>query len=148
MPYPVDAHVSSAYNQHMDHDRRLLTVRRSAAATANRTTVSSTTSLPGPTLGTSGPTGSKLTGAAIASRQYVAATPGHNEGLISQKPPTTGTVKDDRLTMPVEEAAQLLGLSLSATYQAIVRGEIPAIKIGRRVLVKRRLLIAMISGTA
>ena len=48
--------------------------------------------------------------------------------------------------MTVPETAQLLGLSESATYEAVVRGEIPALRIGRRVLVKRELLIAMLTS--
>jgi excisionase family DNA binding protein len=53
-----------------------------------------------------------------------------------------------RATMTVSEAALLLGLSESAAYQAVARGEIPAIKIGRRVLVKRKQLLAMIVDPA
>jgi excisionase family DNA binding protein len=51
-----------------------------------------------------------------------------------------------RVTMTVPEAAQLLGLSESATYEAVSRGEIPAVKIGRRVLVKRDALLAMLTS--
>lgn len=50
------------------------------------------------------------------------------------------------VTMTVAEASLLLGLSESATYEAVARGEIPAIKIGRRVLVKREQLLAMLDG--
>jgi excisionase family DNA binding protein len=52
-----------------------------------------------------------------------------------------------RVTMTVPEVAQLLGLSESATYEAVGRGEIPAVKIGRRVLVKRDALYAMLGST-
>jgi excisionase family DNA binding protein len=52
-----------------------------------------------------------------------------------------------RVTMTVPEAAQLLGLSESATYEAVGRGEIPAVKICRRVLVKREALFAILSST-
>jgi excisionase family DNA binding protein len=58
-----------------------------------------------------------------------------------------GRVGAPRITMTVAEAAQLLGLSESATYEAVGRGEIPAVKIGRRVLVKRDALFAMLSST-
>ena len=50
----------------------------------------------------------------------------------------------ERVTMTVNEAAALLGLSISATYEAASRGQIPAIKVGRRVLVKRHLLLVML----
>lgn len=48
-----------------------------------------------------------------------------------------------RLTMTVPEAAELLGLSESAAYDAVKRGEIPAVRIGRRVLVKRDEFLAL-----
>lgn len=42
-----------------------------------------------------------------------------------------------RLTMTVEEAAQALGLSRSFAYEAVNNGEIPSIRIGRRVLIPK-----------
>ena len=53
-----------------------------------------------------------------------------------------------RATMTIPEAADLLGLSESATYEAAARGEIPAVKIGRRVLVIRDPLMALLSGSS
>ena len=50
------------------------------------------------------------------------------------------------LTMTVSEAAALIGLSESATYDAVGRGEIPAVRIGRRILIKRVELLAMFPG--
>ena len=41
----------------------------------------------------------------------------------------------DRLTYTVEEAAQLLGISRNSGYEAVRRGEIPTIRLGRRILV-------------
>ena len=55
--------------------------------------------------------------------------------------PTTPPV-----TMTIKEAAAFLGLSLSATYEAAARGEIPTMKIGRRVLVKREQLVSMVTS--
>jgi excisionase family DNA binding protein len=46
----------------------------------------------------------------------------------------------DPLTFSVDEVAHLLGLSRSATYDAIARGEIPALRFGRRIVVARRAL--------
>ena len=40
-----------------------------------------------------------------------------------------------RLTISVEEAAALLGLGRTATYEAARRGEIPSRRLGRRVIV-------------
>jgi excisionase family DNA binding protein len=49
-----------------------------------------------------------------------------------------------RPVLSVEELAELLGTGRTATYDAVRRGEIPSIKIGRKVLVPtaavRRLL--------
>ena len=50
------------------------------------------------------------------------------------------------LTMTVPEAAKLIGLSESAAYQAVSRGDIPAVRIGRRILIKRCELLAMFPG--
>lgn len=36
-------------------------------------------------------------------------------------------------TMAVEEAAELLGISRSAAYRAIQRGDIPIIRLGRKI---------------
>ena len=44
---------------------------------------------------------------------------------------------DERRTYTVEEAARRLGLSRNGAYEAVKRGEIPSIRIGRRVLVPR-----------
>ena len=41
----------------------------------------------------------------------------------------------ERLTLTVAEAAEKLGISLPVAYQAVKRGEIPVIRIGRRILV-------------
>jgi len=46
----------------------------------------------------------------------------------------------DRLTLTVEEAAASLGISRASAYEAVRRGEIPAIRIGRRILVPRAAL--------
>ena len=46
----------------------------------------------------------------------------------------------DRLTYTVDEAAQLLGISRNSAYEAVRRGEIPTISIGRRILVPRNRL--------
>ena len=41
----------------------------------------------------------------------------------------------EKRTISVEEAGRQLGLSRNSAYQAAGRGEIPTIKIGRRLLV-------------
>ena len=44
---------------------------------------------------------------------------------------------DERLTLTVEEAATLLGISRAFAYEAVNKGEIPSIRIGRRILVPK-----------
>jgi excisionase family DNA binding protein len=46
----------------------------------------------------------------------------------------------DRKVLNVAEVAEVLGLSRNAAYEAVRRGDIPAIRIGRRILVPVRAL--------
>lgn len=46
----------------------------------------------------------------------------------------------ERLVLTVEQTAKVLGLSRPAAYQAVASGEIPSIRIGRRILIPRILL--------
>ena len=48
------------------------------------------------------------------------------------------TFLDDRQVYTVEEAGKVLGLSRASSYQAAARGDIPTIRIGRRLLVPIR----------
>ena len=50
----------------------------------------------------------------------------------------------ERRTMGVEEAGKLLGLSRASSYQAAATGELPTIKIGRRLLVPKAKLRQML----
>ena len=45
------------------------------------------------------------------------------------------TIRSEKLVYTVEEARARLGLGRGAIYEAIKRGEIPAVRIGRRILV-------------
>ena len=51
-----------------------------------------------------------------------------------------------RLTFSVEEVAQLLGLSRSAVYEAIARGDIPALRFGRRIVIARHALDQLLTN--
>ncbi len=55
---------------------------------------------------------------------------------------------EDRTTMTVEEAARTLGIGRNAAYQAAKTGEIPTIRIGKRILVPRVKLELMLNGEA
>jgi excisionase family DNA binding protein len=47
---------------------------------------------------------------------------------------------EEKLTLSIEEAAKLLGIGRNLCYERVKAGEIPVIKIGRRLLVPRRAL--------
>jgi excisionase family DNA binding protein len=46
--------------------------------------------------------------------------------------------------LTVEEAGDLLRISRGSAYQAVRAGEIPSVRIGRRVLVPRHALLALL----
>lgn len=50
------------------------------------------------------------------------------------------TEMNDRLTLTPKEAGKLLGLSRGLMYEAIRTGQIPSIRIGRRILIPRAAL--------
>lgn len=52
---------------------------------------------------------------------------------------------EDRLVFTVEEAAQLLGISRSFAYEAVQRGDIPSMRIGKRILVPKTALERFLS---
>ena len=62
----------------------------------------------------------------------------HASGAVTSGP--------ERLTLTVEEAAALIGISRAFAYEAVRRGEIPSIRIGRRVLVPRAALDRLLAG--
>jgi excisionase family DNA binding protein len=76
-----------------------------------------------------------------------------------QRPNETGAVptgdhailpvdgKSRRETLTVEEARTVLGLGRNGAYRAIRRGEIPAIRVGRRLLIPRAALDRLLAGT-
>lgn len=45
-----------------------------------------------------------------------------------------------RLTLSVDEAASLLGISRALAYELIARDELPSLRLGRRIVVPRRAL--------
>ena len=40
-----------------------------------------------------------------------------------------------RLTYTVEEAANVLGISVSCAYECVKRGQLPSIRLGRRIVI-------------
>jgi len=49
-------------------------------------------------------------------------------------------------TMTVEEAAKLLSIGRNQAYEGVARGEIPHVRIGKRILVLREPLDRILSG--
>jgi excisionase family DNA binding protein len=50
------------------------------------------------------------------------------------------------LVFTVEEARYRLGLSRGGCYEAIRRGEIPSIRIGKRILIPKSALLRLLDG--
>ena len=53
--------------------------------------------------------------------------------------------KNDKMIFSVTEAAKVFGISRNLAYGAVIRGEIPSIKIGRRILVPKIALDRMLN---
>ncbi len=57
----------------------------------------------------------------------------------------TKTAESERLVYTVPGAGKLLSLGRSASYEAVARGEIPVIRIGRKLLVPKAALEKMLA---
>jgi excisionase family DNA binding protein len=53
-------------------------------------------------------------------------------------------VSEERLVFTVSEAGELLGISRAFAYELVARGELPVIKLGRRRLVPKVALLALV----
>lgn len=47
---------------------------------------------------------------------------------------------DARATLSVEEAAGILGISRALAYTLVTKGDIPSLRLGRRIVVPRKAL--------
>ena len=54
--------------------------------------------------------------------------------------------RDGRLVLSVTEAAGLLGISRGLAYELVARGELPSLRLGRRIVVPRRALEALLEA--
>ena len=52
----------------------------------------------------------------------------------------------EKLTMTVAEAAKCLGICRNSAYEAIARGEIPVVKVGKRLLVPKAALETLLTA--
>jgi excisionase family DNA binding protein len=57
-------------------------------------------------------------------------------------------VEDQRLTITIEEAGRLLGIGRNLAYAAAASGELPTVRLGRRLLVPREALNRLLAGAA
>ena len=53
---------------------------------------------------------------------------------------------ENRLVLTVTEAAVALGISRAHAYELVARGELPSLRLGRRIVVPRRGLERLIDG--
>ncbi len=53
---------------------------------------------------------------------------------------------NERQTLTIEEAAAVLGIGRNSAYQAVASGQLPVIRIGRRLLVPRAALERLLTG--
>jgi excisionase family DNA binding protein len=54
------------------------------------------------------------------------------------------SLASERLVFTVGEAAKLLGISRAFAYELVARGELPVIRLGRRIVVPKAALLAMV----
>jgi excisionase family DNA binding protein len=63
------------------------------------------------------------------------------EGFVVSKTQPDEAASSERLVYSVGEAAVLLGISRAFAYELVARGELPAIRLGRRRLVPKGALL-------
>jgi excisionase family DNA binding protein len=66
--------------------------------------------------------------------------------MIPEPRGPVSTVTATPATISVPEAARIMGLSRNGAYAAAARGDIPTIRIGRKLLVPTQRLRAMLEG--
>ena len=52
-----------------------------------------------------------------------------------------------KMTLSIPEVAEMLGISRNSAYQGVMTGEIPSIRVGKRILVPIKALERMLEGT-
>ena len=66
--------------------------------------------------------------------------------LYEQRGRLTMKAEGEPKTQTIDEAAKVLGIGRNQAYAAARRGEIPSIRIGKRILVLREPLQRMLAG--
>ncbi len=49
-------------------------------------------------------------------------------------------MEHERMTLSIDEAAAMLGISRAHAYELVRRGELPRLRLGRRVVIPRKAL--------
>ncbi len=70
---------------------------------------------------------------------------GDDPGTASPVEPVPTEPDEPKLVFTVEEAASALGISRGLAYQLVKTGDIPTLRFGRRLLVPRARLAALLS---
>ncbi|MDD5094756.1 MAG: helix-turn-helix domain-containing protein [Dehalococcoidia bacterium] len=52
----------------------------------------------------------------------------------------------DRLTLTVEETAKLLGIGRNVAYEMVAQGKLPALRLGKRIVISRAGLERMLAA--
>ncbi|MGH9017031.1 MAG: helix-turn-helix domain-containing protein [Acidimicrobiales bacterium] len=94
---------------------------------------------------------------AHSTRQRIREHPGHHhagpwrpapdgpEGAPAERSEHVAELlTGDRLALTVSEAASLLGISRALGYELVARGELPSIRLGRRLVVPKVALLEML----
>ena len=55
-------------------------------------------------------------------------------------------MEDGKLVLSVDETAKILGIGRNSAYEGVARGEIPVIKVGKRLLVPKAALEKLLNG--
>lgn len=73
----------------------------------------------------------------------------HSTALPPGQNPTAADAVgiDDRLTWDVPEAARRLGVSTAYYYRAASRGELPVMRLGRRLVVPKAALLRLVNDS-
>lgn len=58
-------------------------------------------------------------------------------GTAAEDQTASSTTTNDRLVLTVDEVAYLLNISRGLAYELVARGELPAIRLGRRIVIPR-----------
>jgi excisionase family DNA binding protein len=70
----------------------------------------------------------------------------HRPSPVVIRHPLPHPDNNERLTLTVTEAAELLGISRAFAYELVARHELPAIKLGRRLVIPRRAIDDLLAG--